>query len=326
MKLFSVLVTVGLAVFASALPMKRQGIVVKSGNDPIGRGASKTFTDIDVLQYLLYFEHTENALYAAGMANYTAEDFANAGYSSDIYGRFQQIVYNEATHVEAYTAAIIAAGADPAPACTYHFAVSNVQEFVAATRSLENVDAASRSEAAFLIEDPTLAALVGAMYGTEARQAAWIAASVFNENPWNTPFETHLNFRQVNTLGKGFVVSCPDNTPFILGASDGFFPTLAVHLDMANSTAIFDFDKPTGALAGQPLYAAFIQGNMTAFAPIDATTGSVALPAGLRGYVYGLVTSEFGVVLDNVTVAGPATLQFPFDANAEVINTSVAPL
>jgi hypothetical protein len=321
MRLLNILLALALAVFASAFPLKRENgkvPVIKSGSDPKGRGKDRTFTDIDVLQYLLFVEHTENALYNLAMSNYTKEDFQNAGYSADIYGRYQQLVSNEKAHLDAITNAIVAAGVEPIPVCDYHFPFTTLDQFLQTTHSLEQVHAASRSGAAFLIEDTNLAALVGSIYGTEARQAAWISSAVFNQNPWNTPFETHIDFREVNTLGKSLIVSCPQNMPFVPGVSDGDFGTLGVTLDLANSSAVFEFDRPTGALAGQPLYAAFMQGNMTAFVPIDDASGRVTVPYGLRGFVFGLVTTD-KLVLDNVTVAGPVALQFPFNSEAQLI-------
>jgi hypothetical protein len=200
------------------------------------------------------------------------------------------------------------------------------------------------------------ASLAGAILSTEARQAAWIGATVFRQNPWNTPFEVTyptflpvqetnnsqllqnpLNFRQIYTLTKPYIVSCPENQPYILGFNETF-PTLSVTLNPLNTsttsslnepppnpTATFNFTLPSSnsnttnaeQQPQQQLYAAFIQGNGTQFAPIDSSTGTVELPEGLSGYLYALVTSEMGVVSDVTTVAGPTVLEFPFNSRGE---------
>ena len=129
--------------------------------------------------------------------------------------------------------------------------------------------------------------------------------------------QTPLTFRQIYTIATPFVVSCPADLN-ILGYSD---PFLSLKVTLNNSTATFDFEQPAGS---GPLYAAFIQGNPaqsngTQFAPIDSTTGEVIVPLGLKGYVFAIVTSASGEYSDDVTVAGPAILDFPYDSTGAPI-------
>jgi len=75
--------------------------------------------DIDVVQYGLSLEHIEAEFYRQFKANYTAADFANAGYPSWYYGRYQQVANNELTHTDVLTSALVAAGVQPVVVCKY---------------------------------------------------------------------------------------------------------------------------------------------------------------------------------------------------------------
>ena len=76
-------------------------------------------SDIDVVQYGLSLDHIELEFYRQGLSNFTAEDFANAGYAPSIRQRYEQHVINEKTHVATLSAALVAAGVQPVPLCTY---------------------------------------------------------------------------------------------------------------------------------------------------------------------------------------------------------------
>ena len=65
-----------------------------------------SFTDADILNYALTLEHLENEFYRKGIANFTAGDFAKAGYGADFYENLKEIAYDEVTHIDFLTAAL----------------------------------------------------------------------------------------------------------------------------------------------------------------------------------------------------------------------------
>jgi hypothetical protein len=72
------------------------------------------------------------------MANFTAANFSDAGYSNQVYTYFVLIRNHEIAHVKTLQEAIFALGGTPVPACNYTFPVTSVTDFVATARILEN--------------------------------------------------------------------------------------------------------------------------------------------------------------------------------------------
>lgn len=91
----------------------------------------------DILNYALTLEHLEDTFYRQGLANFTADDFKDAGYTEDAYSRIQKVASDEASHVKFITDALTAAGGKPVAECTYAFGVTDVKSFLATASILE---------------------------------------------------------------------------------------------------------------------------------------------------------------------------------------------
>ena len=79
--------------------------------------------DGDVLNYALTLEHLEAAFYSGALGQFSAEDFASAGYPDWVRNRIAQISAHETSHVEFLSTALNAAGITPTDACTYELYV-----------------------------------------------------------------------------------------------------------------------------------------------------------------------------------------------------------
>jgi hypothetical protein len=64
----------------------------------------------------------------------------------------------------------------------------------------------------------------------------------------------------------------------------------------------------------EQLYGAFLTGTQRLFAPIN-DKGEIAVPIGMNGTVYILVTRDGSKVTDETIVAGPAILRFPYPSD-----------
>ena len=72
--------------------------------------------DTVVLNYALTLEHLENAFYHTALANYTQQDFVDAGLPSWSRGRFKELAEHEQSHVDVLKSVL---GANATQPCTY---------------------------------------------------------------------------------------------------------------------------------------------------------------------------------------------------------------
>lgn len=79
-----------LTVLATLGPSTASPLLVKKANfDPPPGG------DIDILNYALTLEYLERKFYQEGLANYTEQDFCNAGFDASFYSDLKSIYADE---------------------------------------------------------------------------------------------------------------------------------------------------------------------------------------------------------------------------------------
>jgi len=75
----------------------------------------------------LTLEHLENYYYQTFLAEFSAEDFINAGFSSSIRGRMEEIASHESNHVKVLESIL---GGQAVKPCTYSLYVAFAQVFL----------------------------------------------------------------------------------------------------------------------------------------------------------------------------------------------------
>ncbi|KAF2092144.1 hypothetical protein K490DRAFT_70812 [Saccharata proteae CBS 121410] len=294
---YSAAVVAGFAALSAAAPTKRQ--------------SSGGVTDADILNYALTLEHLEDTFYRQALANYTEADFAAAGYDSTFYNNIKTVSSDETTHVSFLTSALKAAGATPVAACEYAFGATDVKSFLTVASVLEGVGVSAYLGAAADIMSKTYLTAAGSILTTEARHSAYIRSGL-HEVPFAQPFDNPLTFNEVYTLAAQFITSCPADNPALPVKA---FPILA-----ASSTDMPIKEGSTVMLAtpgyelvtnGSPVYGAFI--TVTGPIIVDATKVdggyTVAVPKGVNGQSYVVLTGCKDTVSDDTVAAGPAVVE-----------------
>lgn len=169
-------------------------------------------SDADILNYALTLEHLENKFYMEGLANYTQETFAAAGFDATFYNNLMEISSDEQTHVAFLTSSLIAAGATPVQECTYAFGATDPETFVKTASILEGVGVSAYLGAAADIMSAAYLTAAGSILTVESRHSSYIRASL-KQSPFPSPFDVPLSFNEVFTLASPFIVSCPEDSP-----------------------------------------------------------------------------------------------------------------
>ncbi|KAK5115132.1 hypothetical protein LTR62_001829 [Meristemomyces frigidus] len=284
------------------------------------RQAESQMNDIDILRYALTLEHLEDKFYREGLANFTAADFATAGFDSVFYQNVQVISAHETAHVQFLTAALKAAGEAPTVECIYAFGITSVAQFVATAAIFEGIGQAAYLGAAPQIASKAILSAVGSILTVEARHNAYLRAAI-SETPFAQAYDDALTPDEVHTMAHGFIVSCPNNNPtFPIKA----FPGLTVTTTGRISTGM-TIGLETDGFALAPadskahLFAAFITALGPVFAPLSPGAGpelyEVTVPAGVNGQSYLLMTNcNETAVTDESVVAGPTFLEITNNA------------
>jgi len=272
--------------------------------------AKRQMSDIDVtiLQYALTLEHLEDKFYREGLANFTAQDFTDAGYSSSVRSRIQQISGDESTHVSFLSTALSAAGVEPTKECTYAFGVTGVKSFLATASILEGVGVSAYLGAAASITSGDYLTAAGAILTVESRHSAYIRNTI-GESPFPEPFDIPLDFNQVYSLAAPFIKSCPSTNPTLpVKAFPGLTATTSGKAKAGGQTKLTPTDSSSIQGKGQ-LYAAFIGYPTSAFGEYNTETMMVTIPSNIEGQTYVVLTTSNSTVTDDNTVAGVGLLE-----------------
>lgn len=265
--------------------------------------------DSTVLNFALTLEHLENRFYADGLAQFDDAAFTSAGLQSWVRGRVAQIAAHEASHVAFLQSAL---GSAATSECTYSFPYTDPASFIALATVLEGVGVAAYTGATQLLTNKTTITAASSILAVEARHQSWLESAVEHGSGWNTGFETPLDVDQVFTLASSFITSCPSSNPALPLTA---FPALSIQQASisAGETITLQF---TTTNAG-PFYAAFFTGLSAVFVPVQHDN-SVAVPSGLLGTVFMVVTTSSSSVTDGNTIAGPTVLNFPYLSSVTV--------
>ncbi|KAI1865402.1 hypothetical protein JX265_005709 [Neoarthrinium moseri] len=267
-------------------------------------------TDADILNYALTLEHLEDTFYREGLAKFTQEQFAEAGFDATFYANLKEVASDEAEHVKFLTGGLTAAGATPVAECTYDFGYTDVNSFLATASILEGVGVSAYLGAAADIMSKTYLTAAGSILTVEARHSAYLRAKL-GKSPFPQPFDAPLSLNEVYSLASPFITSCPSTNPALPVKA---FPALA--LDPTTAAPVKTGDTVTlltsgYTVTGGKVYAAFIAVTGPTFVEATPVDGgfSVMIPEGFAGQSYVVLTGCNESVSDDTVVAGPAIIE-----------------
>jgi hypothetical protein len=170
-----------------AAPLVLASPIAKRVTTPTG------INDGIILNYALTLEYLERKFYMEGLANYTHQDFVNAGFADPFYANLQEVYVDEQTHVSFLSGALTAAGITPTVELEYCFPSTDAASFVALSSVLEGVGVSAYLGAAASIVNPGYLEAAGSILTIEARHNSYIR-TFLSESPFPTSFDTQLDF------------------------------------------------------------------------------------------------------------------------------------
>jgi rubrerythrin len=297
---------------ASALPVRRDSTI--DGLFFLYLVLSKfadNHTDMTILNFALTLEHLENAFYSGALQKFDEQAFADAGLPSYARGRFEQVAAHEMAHVQLLSTALGDKGTQP---CEYSFPYKDPKSFAALSQVFEGVGASAYSGAAQFITNKAYLTAAASILATEARHASFVASAVNHVAGWSGSFEVPLSLNEVFSLAAPFITSCPSTNPTLPVKA---FAALTLSAGNPGSTVNVTFTAPSGTSSSTPIFISFYTGLSQEFAPV--VDGKVTIPGDLIGTVYAVATTNSTAAADDNILAGPAMLEFNFDAEGNLV-------
>lgn len=275
-----------------------------------------------ILNYALTLEYLERKFYEEAIANYSQQQFIDAGFPDPFYTNLLTIREDERTHVTFLSTALQAAGVKPVVELTYRFPSTDVKSFVGLASVLEGVGVSAYLGAAASIANKNYLTAAGAILTVESRHNAYIRSSL-GQSPFPKPFDTPLDFNEVFSMAAAFIVAIPpDNPPLPFAA----FPPLTLECSQYYYTAgsspvtftnaFADAQKfSNGTItADTPIFAVFFSGLDKTFIQVRITRGNKdykidTIPAVDAGQVYVLLSKSGTDASDENVIAGPMSLE-----------------
>ncbi|KAI9712228.1 MAG: hypothetical protein M1812_006963 [Candelaria pacifica] len=275
-----------------------------------------------ILNYALTLEYLERTFYEEAIANYSQQQFRDAGFPDPFYTNLLTIRNDERTHVTFLSTALAAAGVKPVEQLTYQFPSTDVKSFVGLASVLEGVGVSAYLGAAASIANKDYLTAAGSILTVESRHNAYIRSSL-GQSPFPTPFDTPLDFNEVFSMAAAFITAIPaDNPPLPFMA----FPSLSLECSNYYYTAGSSPVTFSGAFASAqklsngtitadtPVYAVFFSGLQKTFVQVRITRGNKdykidTIPAMDAGQVYVLLSKSGTDASDENVIAGPTTLE-----------------
>ncbi|KAI9852379.1 MAG: hypothetical protein M1838_000901 [Thelocarpon superellum] len=270
--------------------------------------------DINVFQYALTVEHLQDKFYREGLENYTAADFATAGFDATVYQNLMEMSKHESFHVKVITDGLTAAGATPATECTYAFGVSTPKDFMMLSSVLEGVGISAYLGATAHFMNKIDLTDAASILTVEAQHNAYLR-SVLGESAFPQPFVTPLDMDEVTSLTAQFTVACPSTNPnwplksFPLLQLDPTTPKPITTGETVKLLTPHDVFVPATNLS--QIYAAFLTVALPVFVPATPVPGgfTIVIPQGINGQAYVVLTGCNKLTTDSTIDAGPAIME-----------------
>ncbi|KAJ3713142.1 ferritin-like domain-containing protein [Lentinula raphanica] len=316
--LSTVFIHIIIAIVHLVLPI----LAARAMDNPLsgGLGSEK---DIQLLNCALYIEHMESALYTQGLSRFSVKNFTDVGLEPWTYGRFQEILVHENSHVRFLQNTVSEAGGRPIGPCTYNFSFNDDPlSFVELASKLETIGTAAYYGVSTMLTNEQSISASGVVFEIEARHSGWIDSSVRKVSAWSGAFGVPLNCGQVLTLLSPYIESCPSRDSE-LSPLPKPYPPLTISNTRPNELASLSFTLPDNfnTSTSKSFSVTFLTSNAGMLSvPIDVQQDSeksvqVRIPENIQGDSFVVITNNAKDVLEESILAGPALLRVQPDAN-----------